>query len=79
MKKCRVCGEQPLDKLWWETSGGKLSDGLCSLCAEERNMKDRYEPENYTKTELEACEKCGEVSAVVKLTAMGWLCDGCHR
>ena len=78
MKRCRMCGEQPLDRLWQEASDERFSGGLCFLCAQNQAMRDRYEPGNFTKTVLEVCERCGEISAAVKLTARGWLCGECH-
>jgi hypothetical protein len=78
MKRCRMCGEQPAGRMWRDASS-RLSDGLCFLCAQEREMKDRYVPGRMMRTALETCEKCGEISAAVKLTASGWLCGECKN
>jgi hypothetical protein len=79
MKRCSMCGEQPLERLWREASGVKPPSGLCFLCAQEREMKDRYVPGRLVRTALETCERCGEISSAVRLTASGWLCGDCKN
>lgn len=78
MKRCRVCGEEKLDRLWL-AAGGRHERGLCFLCSQERMMKDNYETHGCMKTPLESCEGCGEISAGVRLTTKGWFCGECER
>ena len=79
MEKCHICMEPIWENRWPAASNSAMKKSVCFYCFTKLREGGEYKPQTFTKSNLAVCDKCGEISANVKLTNAGWFCEECSE
>ncbi len=79
MDKCHICGETIWEDRWPSATDTTMRKQICSFCFSKIRGGGEYRPKVYAKSNFAVCDNCGEISATVKLTSAGWLCEACSQ
>ena len=79
MKSCHICGETIWEDRWPAHTDNNMKRSICFFCFSKIRDGRKYRPKVYSSSEFAVCDRCGEISADVKLTSAGWFCEDCLK